>query len=142
MRWLVSGVLGLALAGLLGWTAVQPDDLESTLARRPLDAHGWARLAWERHRQGAPPRAVAAAVALSMRAAPTDRPLLFARLPLAAAAWDGFTPAEQALVLDQAALAWAVDRRTAREAAGPRLLARSLSRAAPPAAAPPPAPAD
>lgn len=142
MRRLVSGALGLALAGLLGWTAAAPDGLEDRLAGRPLDAHGWARLAWDRHQQGALPRAVAAAVALSMRAAPTDRPLLFARLPLAAAAWDGFTPEDRALALDQAALAWAVDRRKARDAAGPRLLARSLSRAAPPAAGPPPAPAD
>lgn len=140
MRRVVAAGLGLVLAGLLLWRP------ETGLHTRPLDAHGWARLAWERQRDGAPAREVAAAVVFSMRAAPTDRPLLFARLPLAAAAWDGFTAAERTVVLDQARLAWAVDRRRARASApgpqGARLLARSLTREERPAAAPPPGSAD
>lgn len=99
-------------------------------AVRPLDAYGWAALAADRHAAGAPAAEVAAALVLSMRAAPTDRPLLFARLPLAPTAWPALTPAQRAEVTAQVRLAWAVDRRRARAAlpgvAGARLLARSL----------------
>lgn len=104
--------------------------LREALADRPRDAHAWARLAWLDLTIG-DGRAAAEAVVRSMQAAPTDRPLLFARLPLAAAAWDQVTPAARGVVLDQVRLAWDVDRRRTRAALAPpqglRLLAAALS---------------
>lgn len=82
---------------------------KKALAQRPLDAHTWLRLAHLRFTRGAPAEEVAGAVVASMAAAPTDRPLLFARLPLAAATWTGVKPEDRARVLDQVALAWDVD---------------------------------
>lgn len=146
-----------ALAGLTSTRALAdravllpPAEAEAAaveaLARRPLDAHTWLRLAHLRQAREAPAAEVAAALVASMAAAPTDRPLLFARLPLAAAAWEGVRDADRARVLDQVALAWDVDARRVRgllvspqgAALLRRMFARSRGPEAPPEGPPPP----
>lgn len=113
----------------------------AALKQRPLDAHTWLRLAYLRQARGAPKAEVAAAVVASMMAAPTNRPLLFARLPLAAEAWEGISrPADRTRVLDQVALAWDVDpartRTMLRSLDGAALLRRMFSRTQAPAVQP------
>lgn len=116
------------------------------LRRRPLDAHTWLRLAHLRHARGASAADVGRAVVASMAAAPTHRPLLFARLPVAATAWSGITPDERERVLAQTALAWEMDPARVRSllafpdgvALLRRLFARTQAREAPPGAEPPP----
>ncbi len=80
--------------------------LKAGLARAPANAFAWTRLAYAETLLNGPSPAAAAALRMSLVAAPYEPRLLTVRLELCLRSWDYFAPADRVLVGAQIRTAW------------------------------------
>ena len=122
LAWLVSGrtEMQLAVAELLATRgdlgggegnrsrrAQAEAMLRASLARAPAEPYGWVRLAHLSLIEGEPPRQVVPLLEMSLRTAPVEPPLTFARLELCLVEWNHFGNAAEPRLEAQLRLAWA-----------------------------------